>query len=176
MGKRKATFWVGGGQVIEPESDGNTSTAEVIQLVPAVLRTANLGPDTSVLIEAIYLHFSIHRLLISELDALGFLVYVSNVTETSELPVQALDALATDDRAYANRNILMMAPLPVPPTVASGDLLSASVNQAVLTSSHSFRATRKLDRASNVLAMTVNSDLSVVVRVFCQWRILLREA
>ncbi len=176
MGKRKSTFWVGGGVIREPETDVSISTGDVIQLLPAVLRTANLGPDTSVVIEAIYLHFHIHRILITPLDALGFLVWISNVTETSELPVQSLDAISVDDRAYANKNILMMEPLPVPPVLNSGDLLSAAVNDEVIVSSHQFRASRKLDRASNVLAMNLNSDVSSVTRVFCQWRILLREA
>ncbi len=176
MGKRKSTFWVGGGEIREPETDASTSTGEVIQLLPAVVRTANLGPDTSVVIEAIYLHFHIHRILTTVFDALGFMVWISNVTETSELPVQSLDALSTDDRAYANKNILMMEPLPVPPNLNSGDLLSAAVNDEIYVSSHQFRASRKLDRASNVLCLNLNSDVSAVTRVFCQWRILLREA
>ncbi len=172
MAKRKYQ-WTGGGQIIEPEPDASTSVGEVIRVVPALSPSADAGADTQCVVEAIYMHFSVHRLLITELDALGFLVWTANVAESGSDPSQALDALSTTDRAYANKNILMMAPLAVPRIGLSADLLSATVTEEVLVSSHEFQASRKLDRSNQVLAMTVNSDVSVVVSVFCQWRVLL---
>lgn len=172
MGKRNFQ-WTGGGQNIEPETDAGTSVGEVIRIVPALATSGDTGANTRCVVEAIYLHFSIHRLLITELDALGFLVWTANVAESGSDPSQALDALSLVDRAYANKNILMMAPLPVPRIALSSDLLSGTVTEEVLVSSHEFQASRKLDRSNQVLAMTVNSDASLVVSVFCQWRVLL---
>ncbi len=147
---------------------------EVIQLVPALPQANALGENTQCLIEAIYLHFSIQRLLITNFDALGFVVWLAALQEgSSALPVQSLDALSTRDRDYGNKAILMMAPLPVPPILASSDLVSAITNEAIVTDHHEYQATRKYDRAGQVLCMAVNSDVSVVCNVFCQWRVLL---
>jgi len=165
--------WVGGGQNIEPETDAGTTVSEVIQLLPPQQTSVEVGNRTKCLIEAIYLHFSIHRLLITEVDALGFMVYQSAVSESSNNPVQALDALSLQDRAYGNKRIMMMAPLPVPRITLSGDLVSVTVNEEVKVSSHEYQAMRKHDRASEVLCLTVNCDVSVVLSVFCQWRVLL---
>lgn len=173
MGSRKEYKWVGGGQNIEPETDAGTTTGEVIQIVPALpLADAGMIPGQCTL-EAIYLHFSIHRLLITEIDALGFLVWVANVKETNVEPAQALDALSLAARAYSNKNILMMAPLPVPPILASSDLLSAIVSEEVFTDHHEYQASRKINRSTDVVALTVNCDVSVATNVFVQWRALL---
>lgn len=175
MGKRK-TQWIGGGQNIEPSTDVSTAIGDVIQMIPVLPLAEIRGQPTSMLIEAIYLHFSIHRLLITELDALGFVVWVANLQEAGNLPVQTIDALSLNDRLYGNKAIMMMAPLPVPRIALSGDLVSATVDQEVLTAHHEYQAMRKLDRSSNVLSLIVNSDVSVVCNVFCQWRVLVSYA
>ncbi len=175
MARKKHVYtWVGGGQNIEPETDASTSTSEVIQLIPPQPTSEVTGMRQNSIIDAIYLHFSIHRLLITELDALGFLVYQEPVAEGAAQPVQALNALSTTDRLYSNKRIMMMAPLPVPRIALSSDLLSATVDEQVLVAHHEYQAQRKHDRSSQVLCLTVNADVSVVVSVFCQWRVLLR--
>ena len=171
MGKKRQGRWIGGGQNIEPESHGNTSVAEVIQMIPSLPAGNIVSERAKFNIEAIYLHFSIHRLLISEVDALGFLVWQVTVGENTTNPVQVLDVLDTSDRVYSNPAIMMMAPLPFPGVNASGDLVSNQVTQVGLVSLHEFQANRKHDRSSMVLGLVVMSDLSVVFNVFCQWRI-----
>ncbi len=171
MGKRQYS-WIGGAQNIEPETDAGTTTSEVIQLIPAQQVATIVGNRTEMLIEAIYLHFSIHRLLITEVDALAFLVYQSPMAEGGNVPVQALDALSLVDRDAASKKIMMHAPLPVPRIALSGDLLSGTVTEEVLVEHHEYQAMRKHDCASQVLCLTVNSDVSVVLNVFCQWRVL----
>ncbi len=174
---RKPTYWVGGGQNIEPQTDASTSTGSVIKLLPALPRTGNLGRDNKVIIEAIYLHFAIKRIFVTDFDALAFLVWVANVTETSDLPVQTINALSLDSRMYANRAIMMAAPLPVPRNWVSGDLATATAfTGEVLVAHHEFQASRKVDLASNVVSLILNSDVSVVTSVFCQWRMLCRQA
>lgn len=174
MPKGGTVTWVGGGQIRLAETDVSTATSDVLQLIPPQPTTEIVGLPQRSVIDAIYLHFSIRRELITQVDALGFMVYQQPVAEGSAQPAQALDALSTTDRLYANKAILMMAPLPVPPILASSDLVTAIVNEEVLTSHHEFAAMRKHDRSSQVLCMTVNCDVSDVVSCFCQWRVLLR--
>ena len=76
------------------------------------------------------------------------------------------------DRDAASKKIMMHAPLPVPRIALSGDLLSGTVTEEILTEHHEYQAMRKHDRVSQVLGMTVNCDVDVVVNVFCQWRVL----
>ncbi len=173
MAKKRSRQWVGGGQVIEPQTDASTSTSDIIKLVEPIPRSAIQGADFKVLIEAIYLHFSTHRILTTTFDALGFMVYTQQVSESTELPLQALDALSTDRRLYSNNQILMMAPLKVPPILGTSDLLAFTTNDEIVVEHHDYQATRKLDRAAQVLCLTVNSDVSDVVRTFVQWRVLL---
>ncbi len=172
MGDKKTYMWMGGGQVIEPQTDASTSSADIIQMIPATPLTALAGARTKFLIEAIYLNFSIHRLLSTTFDALGFLVYQIPPQEDNNNPALVLDALSTEDRLYARKNIMMMAPLPVPPILGTSDLLAFTPNDAILVDHHEYQANRKHDTTSQILCLAVNSDVSVVTRVFCQWRIL----
>ncbi len=174
MARNKRSYqWVGGGEIMTPKTDVSSAVGEIFQLAPAISRTVPEVGRTDCLIEAIYIHVSTHRLLTVSLDALGLIVWVSNVSEASNNPVQTLDALATDARAYSNKNILIMEPLVVPPILASGDLLSVTTDDRILTHKATFQATRKLDRAQNVLCLQLNSDVSDVVRCFVQARVLL---
>lgn len=172
MGKRR-TQWIGGGQNIEPETDASTIPAELIQLLPPLQTATIAGLPSKVVVEAIYLNFSVHRLLTAEVDALGFLVWVANRQENSNLPVQALDALSLIDTSYANPHIMMMAPLPVPPVTHSSDLGAVAADLRVDVAHHEFQANRGVDRAQEMVVMSVNCDVSVVLSVFCQWRMLL---
>ncbi len=164
--------WIGGSQNIEPETDAGTTVTEVIQLIPAQPVADTVGARTDMLIEAIYMHFSIHRLLITEVDALAFLVYQSSIAEGGNTPSQALDALTLVSRDMSNKKIMMHAPLPLPAIFLAGDLATAQVTEQVLVEHHEYQAMRKHDRASQILCMTVNCDVSLACNVFCQWRCL----
>ncbi len=175
MARKKNTSWYGGGEIKVPTGDAATTTAGVLQLIPAIQTGTVDQPRSEVMIEAIYAHFSIRRsgaAATSFIDALGFLVYQSEVTEGSNQPVQALDALSLVDRAYSNKRIMMMAPLPVPPLLGTSDLLAFQVNDAVLVAHHEFQANRKHNRSNTVLCMTLNCDVDLALRVFVQWRVL----
>lgn len=169
---KRTTQWVGGGQLIIPDTQASTAVADVIQMVPPIQIASTLGAQANVVIEAIYLKFSVRRTAIGAMDALGFLVWVSQVQEAGNQPVQVLDALDTSDRVYGNKQILMMGPLSVPAILGASDLASFTTNEEVRTSSHEFQARRKLARQSELLALTVQCDISAITRVFCQWRVL----
>ncbi len=172
MSNRKVT-WFGGGQLYDSQTDASTGVGDVIQLIPGVtVADAAAAVRTQFVIEAIYLHFSVRRLLTTTFDALGFLVYQNGMNEASSNPTLALDALSTGDRLYQRKEILMMSPLAVPPLLGTSDLLAFTVSDEIKTEHHQFMAARKHDRAGQVLCLTLNSDVSVVTRVFVQWRVL----
>ncbi len=175
MGK-KTYSWLGGGEIIEPQTDASTATSDVIQLIPAQPVAAVTNERTRFLIEAIYLNFSVARILTTTFDALGFLVYQIPPIEDSANPSLALNAISTSDRLYSRKNIMMMAPLPVPPVLSNGSTGAVFTSDEIKVSHHEYQANRKHDTASQILAMTVNSDVSVVTRVFCQWRVLVSWA
>ncbi len=174
MARSKRSYqWVGGGEILTPKTDASSAVGDVFQIAPAISRTVAEVGRTDCLISAIYVHISTHRLLTTSFDALGLIVWVANVSEGSANPVQTLDALAVDVRAYSNKNILIMEPLEVPPVLASSDLLSVTTDDRIMTHKATFQATRKLDRGQQVLCLQLNSDVSDVVRCFVQVRALL---
>ncbi len=159
------------GQLVIAETRAGTSVADVVQMIPGVPIADDAGARTKFLIEAMYLHFSVHRILITEVDALGFLVYQGNMSDSGNNPVQALDALSLEDRLYTRKQLMMMGPLPVPPIIFDG-VSAFTTQEQVQVASFEYQANRKHDRSQQVLCLTVNCDVSLVVRVFCQWRVL----
>jgi len=174
MARRKRKYiWVGGGQIILPVPDTFTSVGDIMEIVPAIPRTSELGGDTQCLIEALYIHVSTQRLLISNFDACGIIVWTANVVEGGDSPAQTLDALSLDGRAYANKNILVLAQISVPPVIPVGDAATFATSDELRTSTFEYQATRKLDRSNQVLSLIINTDLTGVVRCFVQVRCLL---
>ncbi len=168
--KKKEYQWMGGGQLVTVETRAGTSVADVVQMIPGVPIADEAGVRTNFLIEAMYLHFHVKRLLITDFDALAFLVYQGNMSDSGNNPVQSLDALSTEDRLYSRKQLMMMGPLPVPPVISSEAVFTTQEEIKVV--SFEYQAKRKHDRSQQVLCMTVNADVSLVVQVFCQWRVL----
>lgn len=172
MGDKNYT-WVGGGQIIEPETDAGTTPSELLVLVPPIQTSEIVGGPQSCLIEAIYLNFSLRRILNSAVDAVTFLAYVGDLADNSNLVSTALNSQSLNDRLYSRKDIMMMGQLAVPPLLAASDLLSFTTSEEVMVSHHEYQASRKLNRASQSVVLAVNADISVAVRVFVQWRVLL---
>jgi len=170
---KRSNQWVGGSQIITPKTDVSSTVGAVFQLAPAIARTVPEIGRTECLIQAIYVHISTHRILTTSLDAAGLIVWLANVSEGSANPAQTLDALSPDPRAYANKNILAMEPLAVPPVLASGDLLSVTTSEEIKVHKATYQASRKFDRAQQVLCLQINTDVSDVIRCFVQARVLL---
>lgn len=158
---------------MDTATDANTSTTDVIQMVTALDRTADMGQPSKCLIEAIYLKASIRRLLTTTMASLTYMVWLGNVSEGSDLPIQALNSQSLDARAYGNSDILMHSAMPVPPLLGTSDLLAFTVNDEIRAEAYEFQATRKFDRSRQILCLVANSDVDAMVRVFFQWRVLL---
>ncbi len=174
MAKSKRRYvWVGKGELLTPVTDASTSVGNVMEIVPAILRTSALGADTNCLVEALYINVSTRRSGVTTFDAAGLIVWTANVVEGGDSPAQTLDALSLDDRAYANKNIMVMAPLEVPPILGASDLATFIQNDEIRTTHLEYQAKRKLDRSNQVLALIINTDVSSVIRCFVQVRCLL---
>ncbi len=169
--KKKEYQWMGGGQLVSAETRASTSVADVIQLIPGVPIADDAGSRNNFLIEAMYLHFHVKRLLITDMDALAFLVYQSNMSDSGNNPLAALDALSLEDRLYGRKQLMMMGPLPVPAIIFDG-VSAFTTQEEIKVHSAEYQAKRKHDRSQQVLCMTINADVSDVVQVFCQWRVL----
>ncbi len=174
MARSKRSYqWVGDGVIFTPVPDVSVSVGGIMQILPALTSSSNPEGRTQVLLEALYVRISTRRVGINAVDAAGVVVWVANVSEGSNNPVQSLDALSTQSRAYANKNILILEQLPVPPILASGDLLTAIASEETMVSEHRYNARRKIDRSNQVLSLMVNCDVSDEVRCFVQVRALL---
>ncbi len=173
MGKRRRLQWVGGAESIDTATDANTAVGDLILMITALDRTADQGQPSKCLIEAIYLKMSTRRLLTTTMAALTYMVWLANVSEGSDLPIQALNSQSLDARAYGNSDILMHGALDVPPLLGTSDLLAFTVNDEIKATDAEFQATRKFDRSRQILTLVVNSDVDAMCRVFCQWRVLL---
>lgn len=161
MARSKRSYqWVGDGLIINPVPDVSVSVGGIMQILLALTSSSNPEGRTQVLLEALYVYISTHRVGIDAVAACGVVVWVANVSEGSNNPVQSLDALGTQSRAYSNKNILIMEPIAVPPILGAGDLLTAIPSEATFTSKHTFQASRKIDRSNQVLSLMVNADVS----------------
>lgn len=174
MARSKRSYqWVGDGVIITPVPDVSVSVGGIMQILPALTSSSNLEGRTQVLLEALYVRISTHRVGIDVVDACGVVVWVANVSEGSNNPVQSLDAFSTQSRSYSNKNILILESIAVSPILGAGDLLTAIPSEATLVSDHRYKATRKIDRATQVLFLMVNADVADQVRCFVQVRALL---
>ncbi len=172
MGKKKEYTWVGGAQIIEPETDASTTPGELLVLVPGIQTTEVVGGPQNCLVEAIYLNFSIRRILLSAIDALTYMVYVGDLADNSNVVSTALNSQSLNDRLYSRKDIMMLGQLPVPPLLVS-PTPAFTTSEEVLVHHAEYQASRKLNRAGQSVVMAVNCDVSVATRVFCQWRVLL---
>ena len=165
--------WCGGGIIREPETFASTARSEVINLCPA-LREDELESYSDVVVERCHISIATHRILVTSVDAFGVLVWVAQVNEADNDVVQSLDAIGLTvgaARQYGNRQIMYQTLLPVPPINALE--LSNELDLRIQVEHIDIKVRRKLHRSNEMLALTLNSDVSSVMRCFVQWRVLL---
>jgi len=165
-GSGKKYKWCGGAIVRTVESFPNTAQNEIIVLCDTV------GDDSysDCVIERSIIMFHIHRALNTTLDGFaGVLAIQKNDQSIPAEPVQVLDALSLIPAEYSNRDILHWAPLPVPPTMSTGTTLNRETVPVVWD----IKMRRKLHRSNEMLTLSMNTDITAVIRVFVQHRVLL---
>ncbi len=161
--------WVGEVQLRAVETFASTSTSEVMQ---AVGSSTSLDSDNDVLFERMFIDFSIRRLLTTSVVSMAFIVAMQKV-DSSGVLTEVLNPLTTNGFDLANRDILAIAQMPIPPIMlGTGDALR--VNSEVIHVRHDIKVRRRLKRANHVLALTIVADLSSAIEVRTMTRSLLR--
>ena len=165
---KKAYKWCGTGQTRTVETAVSTSTAEVLILCPVV----SIAAYNDVVVERTILNFAIRRELTSDVLALAAMVCVQPIVTGGILPVQVLDALSTDDADYGAKNILHWESLPIPALLEAFDG-GGKISGEVAHVQWDIPVKRRLNRERELLTLNINSDVTAVIKVFMQSRVLL---
>ncbi len=162
--------WVGNTQVLTIKTAVSTAIANVLLPIPAL---ASLDSDNDVLFERMFVDFSIRRLTTGSVVALGVVAALQKADAATGLPTELLDPLTTNAFALANRDILAISRLPVPPVIlGAGDALR--VSSEVVHTRMDVKVRRRFQRANHVLSLTITADLSDAVEIATMTRCLLR--
>lgn len=131
--------------------------------------------QSDVVIERCLFTFSTVRLLTSDLDAYAYIVAIQKVS-SSGVPTEVLNPLDTDAFALANRDILAIGHIPVPPVIHNGSANATHIDRSVLVHTVDIKVRRKLKRANHALTLTLVADLSDVLSVTLLTRCLLKTS
>ena len=165
---KKSFKWCGTGQTRSPETAVSTTAAEVLILCPVV----SIAAYNDVVVERSIINFSIRRELTSDVLALAALLSVQPIVQGGILPVQVLDALSTDDADYGAKNILHWESLPIPALLEAFDG-GGKISGEVKHIQWDVPVKRRLNRERELLTLNINSDVSSVLNIFMQSRVLL---
>jgi len=158
-------------QTVLPQTSQTTATPML--LCPSIGVT---GLQGEVIIERIILNFLTHRLLTDDLDGYGFLVSKQKTIPATGLPTEILNPLETtaDNFEFGNKDLLLQGLLMVPECTIRSDTQALKINGRGEQQSYEFNGRRRLERLNQALTLTLAADVSSVVRVFVQSRVLLR--
>jgi len=169
-GVKPSFKWVGNTQVLTVKTAVSTAIANIHLPVPA---SASLDSDNDVLFERLFVDLSIRRLTTGSVVALGAVVVLQKTDAATGLPTELLDPLSTDVFALANRDILAIQRLPVPPVIlGAGDALR--VSSEVMHVRMDIKVRRRFQRANHAISLTLTADLSDAVQIATMTRCLLR--
>ena len=164
--------WCGHQSVQTLETSVATAASEII-LLCAFLGDTN--QQSTVTVERIIMSFLIHRILATEFDACAFVVAIQETVPATGAPVTVINPLdtAADNFTLGLKQILMTGLLGWPPVILRADDTSKE-NSAGMYQSFEFNGRRKLNRMNHAVTLTVNTDVTAVLRMFVQTRVLLR--
>ncbi len=173
-GARPKYKWCGFGQTLTVATKANTTVAEVIQLCPRMVDEDAQGDVT---VEAIYAHVSMHRLLFTTLEAVGYIIAIQKSDDTTGNPLEVFDTVPIGSASVpvlGNRDILMHGHLPVVSRLIDGSSGAAASSNEVGVTDIVYKARRKLHRLTHGVYMHITADGSDVVKVVVGGRLLLR--
>jgi len=165
--------WVGGRGESTVSRSSTLVLADVNTLV-APLGNANVVGDW--VIERIILNLSIRRLLTTDVDQLGYGVYVQEFDPVTAAITQVHNpiSLVAADFETTNKNVLLMGALRVPPCM---DVTGLDVNRETDNTEVQFRGRRKLARANHGITLWIATDgVDAIVKLSWMARVLLRAA
>ena len=166
---KRSYKWCGDSESKLVEDFGNTGKSDIIVLCPSV----GLNDYSDCVLERTIVNFSIRRQNATELNAMAGVVAVQPVEQTdTSRPSQVLDALSSTAKEFGARNILHWAMLPVPPVVLEADNTPVTSSELIAVE-WDIPVKRRIDRQREIITLTLNTSVNVVVNVQVMWRLLL---
>lgn len=165
MGNKRTGQWIGDNNLQTVLSHASGSVADIISLLPT---NSIVEAAANVVFERCIIDFWTRRLLVTQPEALGFMVWDGDVLSGTTTPVEALDPLSGSTFSWAHKAIMQKGGLPVPPVFFNG--VSNAVGGELLHSQVDINVKRKLSRRNQQINLVVRCDLSSVMRVFTTWR------
>ncbi len=154
--------WVGDTSTVTVVAGADVGT--IIQLVPTIAENVADAQQDMVL-EVSHIHLSIRRLLITNVDALGFVVWMGKVLVGTSTPAQGLDPLSQSTFAWADGDIMLQGLLPVPPVISAGDTGVAEIDRSNTNFYIRVKSKRKFKRANHGIFLALACDVTNVVKV-----------
>lgn len=128
---------------------------------------------SDVVIERCLITLSTHRLLTTQIEAYAYIVALQKV-DSSGLVTEVLNPLDTDAFALANRDILAIGHIPVPPVIHNGSAGATLADRSTHVHTIDVKVRRKLARTNHALTLTIVADVSDVLKVTLLTRCLIR--
>jgi len=166
---KKRLKWFGDSQLKTVETAASTDVNEIIQLVPALNSIESINDFT---IEACYIHLNIRRTSPTALAAMSYLVQLLE-TDSSGTPLEVDSPLSGDPFDWAQKNILKTGCLPIPGVISNGSTGAIEISREVMAEHIEVKTKRRIARASQVLGLTIVSDVSNIIIIQVSWRVLL---
>jgi len=169
--RAKAKYrWVGTKDVRNVEAFSAISVSDVGKLLPPL---ADIQVEQDVTIERCRIDILTRRLLTSDLTEYGFIVAMQK-TDGIGVLTEVLDPSSTDPFDLANRDILAIGQLAVPPVIHNGATNATHIDRSLLHHVIDIKVRRKIHRANNVLTLTLAANVGNVVAVSVLSRCLVR--
>ena len=153
--------WCGLNLLKTVETTASTATNEVVEICPD-LSTAEMQGDVRV--ERILINLNIRRLLVSGIDAFGWMVADQKIVPSTGLVSEVLPVLDTTNSTFTlgNRDLYGIGLLPVPPKVLQSDNTEI-VDGRVLVERIDLKPRKTLHRLNHALTFTVAADVTAVL-------------
>ncbi len=127
-----------------------------------------------IVFERCILCLSIHRLGIATITDFEYMVYLGRVADGSTIPLEALNPRSALQTTMAHASIMHVGALPVPPVThtfdSAGAYVSTITNREVQVVNLDFSVKRSVNRNSEVILLTMATDVDSIVQVNVLWR------
>lgn len=158
MAKRRGK-WVGDLSVHDLQAGPDVAT--IIQVVPTVTDESL----SDVVLETCHIHLNIERILVTAIDACGYVIWLGKVLVGTTTPAQGLDPLSLVSGAWADADILLQGLLPVPPVNVNGFDGVKQINHSLAHVQLQVKSKRRFNRVNHGIFMAIACDVDNVVRV-----------
>ena len=154
--------------------DTMIAIADAEALCPSLSDAESQGDTT---IERILIDFSVRRLLIDDVSALGFVVQIMTDDETTALPSKVVNPLdqTNPEFTFGNKDVLLQGLLEYPSFLINGFDGTTTVNRETRMRHVEFNGRRRLNRLNHSIQLWLaTNNVDDVMSVAFTSRVLLR--